>query len=346
MESDNPHICQVMAGATHGGAETFFERLVPALARAGQRQSVILRRNAARSALLRDVGLVPRELRFGGKLDLATRLRLPRILRISAPDIVLSWMSRAATMVPKGNYVHCARLGGYYRLKYYQTCDHLIGNTREIVNYLVREGWPVDRAHYLPNFVPDIKGQPLDRSEYSTPEEAPLILALGRLHENKAFDVLFRSMIRNSDAYLWVAGTGPQEASLRQLAEDLSITERVRLLGWRDDSHDLIATADLVAVPSRIEALGNVVLEAWAQSKPLVAARSAGPAALIEDGVDGLLCDVEDADQLADAASKIIGDRGVADALAGAGREKFERKFTEAAVVAQYQDFFHRIANR
>jgi hypothetical protein len=47
---------------------------------------------------------------------------------------------------------HVARLGGYYDLRYYRRCDHLIANTRDIVDYIVRSGWAAERVHYLPNF--------------------------------------------------------------------------------------------------------------------------------------------------------------------------------------------------
>ena len=56
------------------------------------------------------------------------------------------------------------------------------------------------------------------------------------------------------------------------------------LLGWRGDVPALLAAADLLVCPSRHEPLGNVVIEAWAPRTPVVAARSQGPGALIEDG--------------------------------------------------------------
>ena len=75
------------------------------------------------------------------------------------PDIVLTWMSRATRLCPRGDFVHVARLGGYYDLKYYRRCDHLIGNTRAIVDYAIAEGWPRERISYLPNFVPDMRAR-------------------------------------------------------------------------------------------------------------------------------------------------------------------------------------------
>ena len=62
-------ILQAIAGAPHGGAERFFERLVPALSRAGIEQRVLIRKDERRAALLREQGLEVHQLGFGGRFD-------------------------------------------------------------------------------------------------------------------------------------------------------------------------------------------------------------------------------------------------------------------------------------
>ena len=183
-------LLQAMAGARHGGAESFFVRLAIALARAGTAERVLIRGDAARAKALRDGGVEVTELPFGGLLDLATRRGFRRAIADWRPDVVLTWMNRASRLCPQGDFVHVGRLGGYYDLKYYRHCDHLIGNTRDIVAYLVAQGWPKERAHYLPNFVAATAAPPLARASLDTPEGVPLALALGRLHPNKGFDTL------------------------------------------------------------------------------------------------------------------------------------------------------------
>src|ERR1700693_6094541 len=146
-------VLQAIAGAAHGGAETFFTRLVAELQRAGERQRVLIRRNSRRAQCLRAAGVQVGELAFGGIFDLATRSAFGREIAAWRPDIVLTWMSRATRLCPRGDFVHVARLGGYYDLKYYRRCDHLIGNTRAIAQWIVGAGWPAARVHYVPNFV-------------------------------------------------------------------------------------------------------------------------------------------------------------------------------------------------
>ena len=176
-------VLQAMAGAPVGGAEAFFMRLACALSRSGLDQRVVIRRDAQRAAALAQAGVAPVELRFGGWLDFATGRALGREINSFRPDVVMTWMSRATRHCPRATarrrFVHAARLGGYYDLKYYRHCDHLVGNTRDIVDYAVRGGWPAERVHYLPNFVEAAPAPPVARASLDTPDDAPLLLALG-----------------------------------------------------------------------------------------------------------------------------------------------------------------------
>ncbi len=341
-------IFQVMAGSSQGGAELFFERLTIALARRGMTQQLAIRKDAARAARLCAEGLTVAELPFGGKLDFRTRAALRRQLTAFDPDIVLSWMSRASDKLPRKTVdarpVYCARLGGYYPLKYYRGCDHLIGNTPDIVDYLVRAGCPENKAHYLPNFVNAETAPPLARSTFSTPDGVPLLLAMGRLHQNKAFDVLIAAMVDLPGSFLWIAGEGPERQTLQEQAQSMGVADRIRFLGWREDGATLRATADILVCPSRIEPLGNVVIEGWAQRCPVVAARAAGPQFLIADGKDGLLVPPEDAPALARAIGRLIDDRDFARQIADRGYQSYMAQFTEDMVVDRYVRFFEKVA--
>src|SRR6185437_13328350 len=173
--------------------------------------------------------------------------------------------------------------GGYYDLGYYKHCHHLIGNTRALTKWMVQEGWPESRVHYLPNFADATPLPPLPRAGLGTPEDAPLALALGRLHPNKGFDVLLDAVAKVPRLHLWLAGEGALRAALERQAKMLGIDSRVRFLGWRQDVGALLAAADMLVCSSRREPLGNTIIEAWAAHKPVVACAAAGPAELIEN---------------------------------------------------------------
>jgi glycosyltransferase involved in cell wall biosynthesis len=336
---------QVMAGAPVGGAEAFFERLVVGLQKRPIKQRVVLRSYDDRVRRLRNAGLEPTILKFGGFFDVSTRYKLERLVDQDRPQIVLTWMNRATAAcpipTPKRRFVFVARLGGYYNLKYYRRCDHLVANTHGIRRYLIEQGWAPDRVHYLPNFVdaPRASHEPAQSSEQGMRR----IFAAGRLHENKGFDVLIRALSLIDDAYLEIAGVGPLERSLRALAEEVGVADRVRWLGWVETPVDHCQAAEVFVCASRHEPLGNVIVEAWAAGCPVVATSAQGPTELISDGVDGRLVPIDDHVGLAEAIKEVLSQQSFAQAIAAAGRRRFLESFTEEAVVDQYMRFFEEI---
>ena len=344
-------ILQAMAGGEQGGAEEFFLRLCQSFADRGVQQRALVRPHAGREAALRDTGVESATTAFGGLLDLISARRFQREIDCFMPDVVLTWMSRASRFCParrraRTPFVQIGRLGGYYDLKYYRNCDHLIGNTADIVRYVTEQGWPAERVHYLPNFVSEGTAPPAERGKLGLPDAGPLLLALGRLHANKAFDVLIRALTQLPDAVLCIAGSGPLEHDLRRQAAALGIADRIAFPGWQADVAPLFAAADIYVCPSRIEPLGNVVIEAWAHRVPVVAAAATGPEALIEDGESGLLAPVDDADALAGAVQRFFDDRDLADRCVTAGLAVYETRFTETVVTDQYLDLFQRLVAR
>jgi glycosyltransferase involved in cell wall biosynthesis len=334
---------QVMAGAVHGGAQTFFVDLVTALHESGFEQRAVIRRNAERAAILRSAGIEVTELGFGGWFDLMTKPALRREIAAYRPDIVQTWMVRATRACPTGDFVHVGWLGGYYKPRDFRACDHVVGVTQDIVRHLREAVWPAGRAHYLPTFANFAPAPPLRRADYDTPEDAPLLLALGRLHVKKGFDVLLQALCEVPKAWLWLAGEGELRGALEEQATRLGLGERVRFLGWRYDREELFATADLCVFPSRYEPFGTTTVEAWANKTPLIAAASAGPAATIGDGVDGLLVPIDDAKALSAAINRVLGDPDLARSLVEGGWRRYQKDYTRESCVDKYRHLYSTI---
>ncbi|MDO9708202.1 glycosyltransferase [Paracraurococcus lichenis] len=340
-------IAHVMGGAAVGGAEAFYERLTLAQHAAGEEVLAVIRQEAGRAARLRAGGLAPVELDFGGYFDLRTGGRLRRLLDAFRPQVVVAWQSRAgryAGAVKRRTgapWTLVGRLGGYYDLKYYRGCDHLVGNTRDLRDWFIRQGWPAERAHFVPNFAHDFTG--VAPAALPAPPGAPRLLALGRLHVNKGFDLLLRALARLPGAHLSLAGEGPERGALERLARALGVADRVAFLGWRQDAGALLGGCDVFVCPSRHEPLGNVVLEAWSAARPVVAAAVHGPVELIRDGVTGLLVPKEDPAALAAAIGGLLADPARRARLAAAGRAEFERAHAEAPVLARWREFLRSV---
>ena len=108
-------------------------------------------------------------------------------------------------------------------------------------------------------------------------------------------------------------------------------------------AHRLLAGADVIAVPSRFEPFGNVVVNAWAHDIPVVAAASQGPDFLITDGVDGLKVPKDDASALASAVNSLLAGPGLGARLVEGGRARVSAEFSETAVVKRYLELLENV---
>jgi glycosyltransferase involved in cell wall biosynthesis len=163
------------------------------------------------------------------------------------------------------------------------------------------------------------------RDELGLDDGRPLVVAIGRLHPQKGYDVLLDAVARwEADGRLTtpplvaIAGDGPLEAEL---------TERIRaarlpvlLLGRRDDVADLLGAADLCVLPSRWEGSPFTAQEALRAGTPLVSTRAGGLPELLGDGA--ALVPVGDAGALADAVVRVLTDPEHAKDLTEAGRRQ------------------------
>ncbi len=347
-------ILQVMAGAEHGGAETAFVDMCLAMHEAGESVEVVTRTNDVRVPRLQKAGISVHILPFGGKVDVFTGVRLRKIIQKFKPDIVQSWMSRAPSKVPRWKasmntprYVHVARLGSPYKMKYFKNVEYFVAITPLIRKHILAHGVQKERAVHINNFaeVEPVKAL-INRADYGTPEGAPLALGLGRLHPDKAFDTLIKVVAAQRDLHVWIAGEGPQRAELEALTEELGVGGRVKLLGWRTDRAALLQVADICAFISRDEGFGTVFVQAWAQGTPVVVCEADGPRQFVNHEEDGLMAPIDDVEVIGANIRRLIEEPDLAQRLVRNGHDRFEAEFTKQASLQGYLQFYHDILER
>lgn len=172
----------------------------------------------------------------------------------------------------------------------------------------------------------------------------PTIVAIGRIQHVKGFDLLLRAFAQadlDPSTHLFIGGDGDTLEELRLLASELGVQDRVHLPGRLDRCQvtQAMAHAAVIVVPSRVEAFGIVVLEAWRSERPLIATTRGGPASIVTDGVDGLLVDPEDTAALGSALERVMSDRALASGLAAGGRGSVLR-YTWDRVARDYLDLY------
>ncbi len=331
-------VLHVIAGGRNGGAERFFTDLVAALSRRGVTQHAVTRDYLHRIASLEDAGCEVSTARLGSALDLFSARTVRAAEHAFQPDAMLAWMSRGATYAAAAERTPViGRLGGYYDLKYYTACRHLICNTPDLVRHCVEGGWPRDRVSYIPNFSPQSEAKAVKRSDLDTPDDATVLLVLARLVVSKGVDIAIEAFSQLPDSfYFWIAGEGPERAALEARARSLGVKDRIRFLGWRDDRDALIKSADICVVSSRQEPFGNVIVNAWVNETPVVAAASEGPRHLIADRENGMLVPPDDPEGLAAALSQLANNGDLRANLVAGGTQAVQAAYSEDAVCTSY----------
>lgn len=133
------------------------------------------------------------------------------------------------------------------------------------------------------------------RKELGIPEDATLLLSVGELNGNKNHETVIRA-IKDLDVYYIIAGKGGLQEHLQGVIDELGMTDRVKLLGYRRDVAELYQAADVYVLPSIREGLNVSVMEAMASGLPCVIGKIRGNVDLIEDGKGGFLCEPTDTD--------------------------------------------------
>ena len=148
------------------------------------------------------------------------------------------------------------------------------------------------------------------REELGVPENAFVITSAGFLNKNKNNRVLIEALgkLNNPDIYYLVCGEGEEKSALQALAERLKVDKNVIFLGYRTDMSEVMACADLFAMPSFREGVPRALLEAMDLGKACIGSRTRGVTELLSNGEGGILCDPRSADEYAEGIQKLCDD--------------------------------------
>lgn len=351
--SDQIRTLQIIGSARMGGAENFFLRLHEALNASDIPSLAVTRTGSDLTALVQGAGITAR---MGNVWDPFSRWSLSRAIKSHQPDIVQTWMGRATRLVhlkPERRPAHVARLGGFYDPAHYRHAHALVGNTRGICDFLIREGVPAKKVHFIGNFVQpraDVSPELVQqwREKLGLRVDDRVIFALGRLHPNKGFDTLisaFCCLPGSAGApHLVIAGDGPLAEQLdRQIAQSQAAA-RIHRVGWQQETDALFAMADLFVCPSRHEPLGNVILEAWGHGLPVLSTMSDGALELITPDENGVLTPIDEPEFMAAAMASLLSQpKEQLAELGRAGAAELLRHHSQSAVVAQYVALYRQL---
>jgi glycosyltransferase involved in cell wall biosynthesis len=284
-------------------------------------------------------------VRTGGKVAVQARDRVPplatmpaytdwdpltlgaarKLVKVTAPDLILSHGQRPARLLARVAPAKAVLAVCVHKpvFNIETTRTHYVCVGQHLADLAIERGVSAQRVHFVPNAVkpPTVLATP-----FTDKARPPRIVAAGRLHPKKGFDVLIAALALLRDQgqafEAEIAGEGDERARLEGLIAQHALTDRVRLVGWRGDVSGFLATGDVFAFPSHQEGFPLVLLEAMAVGLPVASAAIPGPVEMIADGVDGALVPPGDPAALAQALAGLIATPEKARALGVAARAK------------------------
>lgn len=222
---------------------------------------------------------------------------------------------------------------------------HILVVSEKSRELLTEIGVPPDRLIVVPN------GFDMSRSIPEKPESkytGPFrIVAAGRLSREKGYDILVDSLAilrkKTDDFQVSIYGVGPEENALRAQVKGLALDRQITLSGFVDDLLPVFREADLMVLPSRSEGMPNVVLEAWSQHLPVVAAAVGGLPEMIQSGHNGLLAEPVNPGDLAEKINEALSDRSQLNDFGRAGYETLVERYSFQRQALLLDQIYRRI---
>lgn len=273
--------------------------------------------------------------------------------RLGVPSVVYPLTHLGSSTKPGGDSV-----SRYYTMRHQlnlvQRADGVIAITESERRYYAERGVPLSRITVASPGVeptPHCIGDAIAfRARHGL--TGPIVAFLATMLPDKGATTVVAAV-----AALWaqgvpvelvMAGNSVPAFDAFLAAQPESVRARVRVLGVvsEQEKHDLLAAADLLAMPSRTDSFGIVYLEAWLAGKPVIGARVWAMDEVIADGVDGLLVPFGDPAATAKAIAGLLADPTRRAQMGAAGRAKVLARYTWDHAYAQVRDAYARLTAR
>ena len=163
------------------------------------------------------------------------------------------------------------------------------------------------------------------------------IITASRIDEIKGLNYMLDAIKilrkKNLDFHYYMIGEGPELTNLKNICHEYALDDRISFMGFQDNVQDWLAAADIFVIPSLSESHSIALLEAMRAQLAIVATKVGGNGESITDGEQGLLIPRADSISLANALEKLILDPLLREKLAIGARIRFEKEFTESAMM-------------
>jgi len=350
-------ILQVIAPHRYSGAERIAIHLADELRRRGHRVAFACNDHEGFRQQLAHHDIDCLSTAISGKLNPLRLYRLVQVGRRFGADVIHTHLSSAAWLGSlAGRLLHVPVLAHVHALNT-KTCfvraDMLAACSEGVRRHLLAQGLPEDQVRVIYNGIDlaRLAGlRPLRdvRADMGIRDGQPVIGVAAHLTPKKGQRHLIEAtaLLRDKQPRLlcYLLGEGEQRAKLESLAAHLGIRQSVRFMGYRPDAVDLMQAMDIVVLPSvRKEGLGLCLVEASALGKAVIGSDAPGIDEVIRNERTGLLVPPGNAEALASAVDRLIGDRGLRERMGAAGKQRVRELFTLEHMADKAEQFYYEM---
>jgi len=336
-----------------GGGEVQTYYLIKGLRDKGIKSTLVAQPNSPLAVNASKDGITIKEIPMKGEWDIIAILKIRQLLRRIQPDILHLHTAHAHTIgLVAGRLAKVKKIlvtrrmdfpieGFISRLRYNKT-DKIVAISQAVKDVLVESGIHEDKITVIHSTI-DRTFFPVKsnlRKELSLTVDTPLLGTVASLVERKGHCYLFEALAKASKRFphakLLVAGEGPLEERLKNLAKTLGLEKQIIFLGFRHDIAEILSALDVFVLASVKEGLGVSLLEAGSYGVPIVATNVGGIPEIVKDGVTGFLVPPRDSKALTEKIVYMLAHRPEANIMGQQAKEWVRSNFSVEQMADSY----------
>lgn len=342
-----------------GGQENRIRLESSGMMKRGHEVSLIVQPESRLYSRLKDSGLKIYPVRMRGALDLRAILSVLAFIRRNKIQIVHThssidtWVAGIAAKLYGKAVIFRTRhvetpIGSVFPYRY--LCHRIVTTGENIRRMFIdKYNLPEDKIVSIPTgvdldfFSSCVSGEKI-RSELSLDKDTPLIGNIGIFRGKKGHRFFLEAcaIIKVSlpRARFLIVGEGPIEKHIRGWIEEFGLEKEVSILNFREDINEVLAAIDILVMSSIAEGVPQIISQALAMEKGVVATSIGGIPELIKDNYTGLLVPPQNSSSIAGACLSLIRDKSLSSRLGLAGRKLVEEKFSLDSMLDRIEELY------
>ena len=367
------NILQVVASGGLGGREIQPVKLAYKMRQFGHKTFMLVKKNSQTIPLIKKYHLPYIELKIDGRLNLKSIPQLVKFLKLYKIDIIHTHISKSllflhiARKLSKRDIklVFTHRMGmnvkknDIFHRYIYNRVDQIVAISEYVKSRFINAApYLQDKIKIVYNGV-DLKkySHKIDDKkkflkEFNLNKNDITIGLIGQLNYGKGHFWVLKSVKLLKEKYkinnfkIFFVGKGELEESLKSFSRKINHINNIIFTGFRWDVDYFYRNIDIIVVPSKAEAGGNVLLEAMGFSKPVICSDTGAFPEIVTHNYNGLMAEYENVDDLTSALYKLIKNKNLCKHLGENAKKTIQKKFNFNNTVKHYLEIYFELFNR